>query len=196
MPPRLTFGLERTQVEVRHGAEPEASMRIDGAVVASQACIALAVDEPGQIFVLTGLAVENGDSILDPDQDLFARMHALDVCRDTYGYIQLDRFQRCRALVQREGVELLLDDIDEAQRVCLPLVVRTFTELGVDLEIWLPDMPRLKAFGGHGGFFCEAALAVWLPAMVRRYVDVRSIPADAGGALGPDSTPAARRLGI
>jgi hypothetical protein len=52
--------------------------------------------------------------------------------------------ERGWTVAERDGVNAMVDDVDEAERVRPFLVVRTFTELAAEVEPQLGDVPLLE----------------------------------------------------
>lgn len=126
----LTFWLILSQAEVSHAAQPESAVRVDGAVVAPEALVVLSIGVGGgesrHISVVASGAVQDGNSILDTNQDLVLGIVALDVGGHGHGNIELDRLERVGPLLERDSVHALVDDVDEAETVGRFLIVRAF----------------------------------------------------------------------
>lgn len=141
--------MKRPQSKVGHGSKPEAAVRVNDAVVAPDALGAL-LGKLGHILVRPRLSVQHRQTLLGPDQDGVLRIPALNVGRDGDGLAKLEGFEGVRAVGERDGVELLLDDVDEAQRVRGGLIERPLTKRAVSLEVGLADVPLLDALAfGH-----------------------------------------------
>lgn len=119
-------------------------MRVDAAVVAAEARVRR-VDGgvAGEVLVGAGAAVEHGDTGLGAHQDALARVHAGDVGRDGHGRVELQRRQRPRPLPQVHRVQPVLHDVDEAQRLRRPLVVRALAQPARQLHVRLRHRPGL-----------------------------------------------------
>ena len=74
-----TFGLEGPQSKIRHGADPEAAMGVDGAVITAQSRIVLGGVELGDVLVGARLAVKQSDAVLGANDDLVLGVDARNV---------------------------------------------------------------------------------------------------------------------
>src|SRR5690625_2762859 len=94
---RLTYGLKLSQAKVRHAPKPKPPLRISRTVIAPQPLIVGIIEARNQL-ILTRLAIQHCDAVLDPEQDLVAGVDALNVRRDGWADIQLDRLERMHTL--------------------------------------------------------------------------------------------------
>lgn len=148
---RITFGLGITGGEVRHGPQPKPSVGVGGTVVTPDP-LAVGIAgllKLGHVLVLARLPVQNGNALLDANEDLLPRVDTLDVRRDRHGFREGLSAERAGAVREGDGVQLLVDDVDEAERVGGLLEERALTELAVDVEPWLACLPGLKVFRRH-----------------------------------------------
>lgn len=144
----LTLGLEVAQVKVGHGAEPEAAVGVGGAVVGAEAGVVGGGGEAGEVLVAAGGAVEQGDAVLEADEELLLGVEAGDVGRDGGPLVELQGRERGRAVRHRDGVDSLLLNVDEAQRLRDLFVVGPLAEAAVEVDVRLRDVPLLDVFGG------------------------------------------------
>lgn len=143
-----SFGLQ-IQPHVRHGAQPEPTMRIDSPVIAPESLPVVGDVEARDVVVLARLAVQHGNAVLSPYEHIVARVDALNVGRHRHVRVELQRRQRLGALGEIHPVDALLFDVDEAQAVGGLFVVRALAQFAVQAEVRLLDLPLLDCVRRH-----------------------------------------------
>lgn len=129
-------------------------MGVHGAVVGAEDGVVFRA-ELGDVVELAGPAVEQGQAELGADEEGFLRVEALDVGRDrdprqlALARLHIQGFRNRGVLVQADGVQLVLLDIDEPQAVGVFFVVGAFAQPAVLVHIPVRDRPGL--LGGGGG---------------------------------------------
>jgi len=154
----LTFGRKVTKTEVGHCPEPEAAVRVGGAIIASEPRVVL-LAELCQVLVLACLAIEHGHAILEPDEDLVLRLAAPNVGRHGYRHVELERLERVWAFAQRYSVDLLFLDVHKTQRIGILFEVGALAETAVEVHVRFSNMPLLYCVC-HGPCFLVSGAPV------------------------------------
>lgn len=141
-----TLWFTRPSVEICHGRDPHAALRINVPVVTPYPIISsliCVIVESLNIFIFPRAPVQDRDSGLAAYQDLILAIDALDICRNANWDVEVDSFERRRPFGEINHVELALDDVDETEAVVFRLVKRALKEVTIGSEVWLLNLPSL-----------------------------------------------------
>lgn len=142
-PGHCTFRLAAPIGKVGHVAEPEATVRVSSAIVASEALVRFR--EFSEHLIFASLPVEHSNAALDADENALTRIDPGNVARHPDRDVKLYSLNRGSVVCfQRRPVNALVLDVDEAYRFGLLFIKRPLSKAAASREPRPVNFPFLE----------------------------------------------------